>query len=169
MISRKKATPENVKPCRGLSRAGKKVLKDVREVEQAKQNVPTLERMFAEVEAAQVEIASASQGEPDFGLIRLDGVATLQRLFDENKISIPGVKADDTCHVQRTVQHEGMEIEVACPHRAVLREIVKEECLSCNHKKTETIVYLCLLHAIEHHGQGAPILDEGPLFGAKRR
>jgi hypothetical protein len=105
---------------------------------------------------------------PEFGevAVRMSDVFQLQTLFDLGRISIPGIKLDDVCRVHVSKQWKGSVIEVACPHRAVLRQIEKTECEACHAHKSNTVVYLCLLHAVEHYGGGAPIKDLGPLFGA---
>ena len=105
-------------------------------------------------------------GVPTFGPvpIKLAWVLKLQQQFDKGEISIPGVTAEDHCRVKESRPYKGTAVEIGCPHRAVLREVEKKTCNACNAHKTNTVVYLCLLHAITHHGNGSPIADLGPLF-----
>lgn len=112
--------------------------------------------------------ANLHENEPEFGdvPVRLGDVLQLQTLFDLGRISIPGIKLDDVCRVHISKNWKGSVVEIPCPHRAVLRQIEKTECEACHAHKSNTVVYLCLLHAVEHYGGGASIKDLGPLFGS---
>lgn len=120
------------------------------------------------IDAPHERVIDPSNGGPAFGevMVRVADVHKLQELFDLGRISIPGVKVDDVCKVEISRPWKGSVVEVACPHRAVLRQLEKHDCETCGAHKTSTVVYLCLLHAIEHYGGGAAIKDMGPLFGA---
>jgi hypothetical protein len=124
------------------------------------------QRMEVNGEAARIIRSRDPANAPTFGVVplKVEWVRRLQEQFDMNKITIPGVTSDDHCRVKESRMYKGAGIEVDCPHRAVLREVQKTTCSTCNAHKTNTVVYLCLLHAITHHGNGAPIADMGPLF-----
>jgi hypothetical protein len=123
-------------------------------------------RLEVNGEAARIIRSRDIANAPTFGpvKIKVEWVQRLQEQFDVGKITIPGVTSDDHCRVKESRPYKGGAVEVNCPHRAVLRETEKTTCNACNSHKTSTIIYLCLLHAITHHGNGAPIADMGPLF-----
>lgn len=125
------------------------------------------QRMEVNGEAARIIFALPTrENAPAFGpvQIKIEWVRRLQEQFDQGKITIPGVTSDDHCRVKESRAYKGSAVEVDCPHRAVFREVQKTTCNACNSHKTNTIVYLCLLHGIAHHGAGTPIADLGPLF-----
>ena len=85
-------------------------------------------------------------------------VYVAQQEIDDGKIIIGGLTAGKKCIGKHMVDGH----ELPCPHLTVMRSVEKNEC-DLQHKHTETIMQLCLLHWIRLLAAELPPAGLGPL------
>ena len=91
-------------------------------------------------------------------------VIELQRRIDEGEITVGGVPASKACTGKQTRDIDGGTVEIDCIHRVAFRTARTNTC-NLEHKHTETLEALCLIHTITHLGGDRPVAGAGPLFG----
>ena len=86
-------------------------------------------------------------------------VYVAQAEIDAGKIVIGGLSAGKKCVGKHMVDGH----ELPCPHLTVMRSIQTNEC-DLQHKHTETIMQLCLIHWVRLLAAGLPPAGLGPLL-----
>jgi hypothetical protein len=86
-------------------------------------------------------------------------VLRAQEAIDEGKIIVGGLLAGKKCVGRQVV--DGYELE--CPHLTVMRSVVTNEC-DLQHKHTETIAQMCLIHWIRKLAADIEPAGMGPLL-----
>jgi hypothetical protein len=92
-------------------------------------------------------------------------VIELQRRIDGGTILVGGVPASKACAGKQTREIDGTPTEIDCPHKIAFRTIRRNVC-NLEHRHTETLEALCVIHTIVHLGGDQPVAGPGPLFGA---
>jgi hypothetical protein len=82
-----------------------------------------------------------------------------QQAIDDSAHMLGGMSAGKKCPGKRVIS--GIEIE--CPHITAVRTVRTNTC-DLEHKHTETLMQVCLVHAILLFGAGIPVAGSGPLF-----
>lgn len=98
-------------------------------------------------------------------VVHAEWVTLLQEKIDAGGITIGGAAAGKACRAKKTVDYKGSAVEIACPHKPIIRSVETHEC-NLEHKHTETLDQVCLIHAVVAWGGERPLAGAGPLFGA---
>jgi hypothetical protein len=84
-----------------------------------------------------------------------------QRAIDNGEIIVGGLQSGKKCVGKQVV--DGYELD--CPHLTVMRSVVTNEC-DLQHKHTETIAQMCLVHWVRKLAAGIEPAGLGPLLEA---
>ena len=88
-------------------------------------------------------------------------VHAAQKAIDEAEHVLGGMSAGKKCPGKRIIDG----IEVDCPHTSAMRMVRTNVC-DLEHKHTETLMQVCLIHGILLLGVGLAPAGNGPLFGS---
>jgi hypothetical protein len=86
-------------------------------------------------------------------------VYAAQRAIDEAAVALGGMSAGKKCPGKRVIDG----VELSCPHITAMRMVRTNTC-DLEHKHTETLLQVCLIHGILKLGAGIEPAGDGPLF-----